>query len=92
MKGAYLDPDDLGNLFKAVPRFKYLHDKIQEYSCWDFRCLQHPNFDWEAREVNEDRQKHREACLLHYNCLVEDVQRYCGWRFTGDHRRVEEML
>ena len=33
LKGAYLDPDDLGNLFKAVPRSKYLHDKIQEYSC-----------------------------------------------------------
>ncbi len=39
LKGAYLDPEDLKNLYKAVPRSKYLHDKIDEYAGWDFRCL-----------------------------------------------------
>ena len=92
LKSSFLDEDSKKNLCDTIPKAKLLLNKILEYQQWDFHCLCHPNFDWESSNINEDCQKHREACLVHYNCVIEDIQRYCGWHFMGDHRHVEEML
>jgi hypothetical protein len=91
-KSHFMDTDSEKSICAAIPNAKFLRQKLKEYEHWDFRCLRHPNFDWESSKINEDREKHREACLLFYNGSIEDTQRYCGWRFTGDHRRVQEML
>jgi hypothetical protein len=34
----------------------------------------------------------RLAAFLFYDLDIASVQRYCGWRFTGDHWRSDEML
>ena len=34
----------------------------------------------------------RNACLLHYNIDLNVVQRYCGDKWTGEHRRTDQML
>jgi hypothetical protein len=91
-KSGYVDTASIIFICHAIPNAKFLLKKIQEYAQWDFRCLRHPNFDWESKSVNNEREKHREACLIYYDCSIEAVQRYCGGRFTGDHRRVQEML
>jgi hypothetical protein len=58
----------------------------------DFRILQHPNTDWQATKVNENKMFLRMAALYHYNIDVALLQRYCGWRHTGNHRRWQEIL
>jgi len=34
----------------------------------------------------------RDACLIHYNMDTEAVQRFCGGRWMGEHRRTLEMM
>ena len=34
----------------------------------------------------------RNACLLHYVMDLSAVQRYCGGRWKGEHRRTDQML
>jgi hypothetical protein len=58
----------------------------------DFRILQHPNTAWESTTINDDKMYLRMAALYHYDMDVTSLQRYCGWRHTGDHRRWEETL
>jgi hypothetical protein len=68
-------------------------NKWRRYQRMDFRPLQLMPFEWEAQsEVNEHKQTLQEACLFHYNFDVASVQRYCGRRFTGDHRQVKQIL
>ena len=66
--------------------------KIQEYAKWDFCCLHYPNFNWESKDVNEERDTHCEACLTYYDSSIEDLQCYWREQFAGDHCQVQEML
>jgi hypothetical protein len=82
LKREYLTKSDLKNFFKAMPAAQYLYGRIIALRHLDFRALRHPNFDWEAKEVNTDRQLLREAAILHYdgwfqpsNCTVEGAIR-----------------
>jgi hypothetical protein len=72
-KSHYLTKRSIQSICRAIPNDYFLYTKIQEYAQWDFRCLRHPNFDWEAQEVNNNREKHCNACLIHYDCSIEAV-------------------
>jgi hypothetical protein len=92
LKREYLTKSDLQNFFQAMPAAQYLHGRIIALKHIDFRALRHPNFDWEAKEVNTDRQLLREAAILHYDGSYPALQLYCGGRNTGAQRRVQQLL
>jgi hypothetical protein len=58
----------------------------------DVGALQYPNFNWEATTVNKDKTFLCMAAFYHYNFDIASLQRFCGWRATGEHRRQEEFL
>jgi hypothetical protein len=91
-KSNFLDATDLANLYQALPRALFLHQRVEAFKNIDFCALRHPNFDWEAKSINTDQQILREAALLHYNGSYSAVQLYCGWKNTGAHRRVQQIL
>ena len=92
LKRDYLTASDLKNLFIAMPAAQFLHQKITDCKYMDFRALRHPNFDWEAKTINSDRQLLREAALIHYDGWYPAIQLYCGWRNTGGQRRTQQIL
>ena len=34
----------------------------------------------------------RNACLIHYDMNLSAVQRYCGGKWTGEHRGIDQIL
>jgi hypothetical protein len=92
LKRDYLTKSDLKNCFQAMPAAQYLHGRIIALQHINFRALRHPNFDWEAKEVNTDRQLLREAAILHYDGWYPALQLYCGGRNTGAQHRVQQLL
>jgi hypothetical protein len=92
-KSGFLGQIDTFRVCKAVKGALTVLNKWRRYHRMDFRPLQLMPFEWEAQAmVNEQKQILREACLFYYDFDVAAVQRYCGGRFTGDHRRVEQIL
>ena len=92
LKRDYLTTSDLKNLFIAMPAAQFLHKKIVACKYIDFRALRHPNFNWDAKTINLDRQILRETALIHYDGWYPAIQLYCGWRNTGDQRRTQQTL
>jgi hypothetical protein len=92
LKSGFLDQA----LVDAVRKWSVKYDLL--VSSWlatrhiDFRALQYPNFDWEATTVNKDKMFLRMAAFYHYDFDIASLQRFCGWRATGEHRRQEELL
>lgn len=58
----------------------------------DFRILRLPSFDWEATTIDKDKMFLRLAAFFHYDFDIPSVIKYCGWRWTGEHRRTKEIL
>lgn len=93
LKGRFLEHGEILALDKIFDDTKKLDDEIKALQDTDFRPLQHLNLGWnEQTRINEDRARLRLACLLHYDLDFASVQRYCGGRFMGEHRRSEQML
>jgi hypothetical protein len=46
----------------------------------------------QATSINDQKMYLRMAALYHYDIDVASLQRYCGWRHTGNHRRWPETL
>jgi hypothetical protein len=80
----------------VIRQLNVMHDLL--VSGWlatrhiDFRALQYPNFAWEATSVNKDKMFLRMAAFYHYDLDIASLQRFCGWRATGEHRRQDELL
>ena len=49
------------------------------------------NPEEELRIVANKKVLHN-ACFLHYNMDLSAVQRYCGGKWTGEHRETDQML
>ena len=65
----------------------------------DFSALQLLSFYYDKYDslevestVNDLEKELRDACLLHYDMDLSVVQQYCGGRWTGEHRRTNQML
>jgi hypothetical protein len=97
-KGPWLSPVDKANLAMISTRFERLEKLRQMTHRLDFRALRLPNFDWQlseegaADQIDYQKMLLRVACWIHYDGMIEFVQRYAGWRHTGDHVRRQEML
>jgi hypothetical protein len=75
-----------------MPAAQYLHGHILALKSIDFWALCHPNFDWEAKTVNTDRQLRQEVALLHYDGWYLALQLYFGGHNTGSQRRTQQIL
>jgi hypothetical protein len=59
----------------------------------DFSPLKEPRLNFEDQsEIQEERVKMADACLLHYAGEIGMLVRYCGGEFTAAHRDVEQIL
>jgi hypothetical protein len=93
LKSGFLSTKLIETIRQADTRTRVLVDAYYTCKTLDFRVIQHPSFDWDiTQEINRPRMFLRMAALLHYDLDIATVQRYSGWRFTGDHRRRDEML
>jgi hypothetical protein len=93
LKSNMLSPALQATMRDTDPRVEFLFDAHEAFKRLDFQVLQLPTFQWDSqKEVNRDKMRLRTACLLHYDLDVAAVQRFCGWRYTGEHRRWEELL
>jgi hypothetical protein len=93
LKSGFLPCETICTIRAADPRANNLVDCWQQFRQIDFRRLQIPTFDWENENgVNRHKMRLRTAALLHYDLDLAAVQRYCGWRLTGAHRRQAQML
>ena len=43
-------------------------------------------------QIEESKKILRDACLIHFDMNLDLVQRYCGGRWLGEHRRTNQML
>jgi hypothetical protein len=93
LKSGLLSEAIIQTIRDADPRAKNLVDGWREFRNIDFRRLRTPTFDWENSDsVNRHKMRLRTAALFHYDLDLAAVQRYCGWRMTGEHRRQQQML
>ena len=66
----------------------------------DFSALQILPLDWDITEATEQDEQAvlanktilQDACLIHYNLDLECLQRFCGGRWMGEHRRTVQAL
>ena len=65
----------------------------------DFSALKLLPFDHDIYDNPEEKKKTiankkvlRNACFLHYNMNLSAIQQYCGGKWTGEHRRTDQML
>ena len=92
-KSNVLGEEDEENIKIIYPDSRKLRAEMERLRHRDFRALTFFNFHGEGQpDINRKREEMRLACLLHYDLDLAAVQRYCGGRFTGSHRRVEEMM
>jgi hypothetical protein len=93
LKSGFLSEPTIQTIRQADLRTKNLVDGWREFRDIDFRRIRVPTFDWENEDgVNRDKMRMRTAALFHYDLDLAAVQRYCGWRLTGEHRRQQQML
>jgi hypothetical protein len=75
-------------------------NKMRELRRVDFSALQIIPLDWnheeedqaEVKVIRANKRILQDACLIHYNMDTEAVQRFCGGRWMGEHRRTLEMM
>ena len=85
VKSGYLDQLSILQIQCVNLRFDLLIQGWLATRRIDFRALHYPNFDWEATTVNKDKMFLRMAAFYHYDFDVASLQRFCGWRATGEH-------
>lgn len=92
LKSGYLDQI-------LISRLQQLNVKLElQIKGWlatqqiDYQALQYPHFACKATIINEDKIFLYMAAFYHYDLNAASLQRFCGWRSTGDHRCQEELL
>jgi hypothetical protein len=85
LKSGFLGQFDIWSIQGINVHFNLFVKGYNQTRNIDFRILQHPNTDWQATKINEEKMFLRMAALYHYNMDVTSLQRYCGWLHTGDH-------
>ena len=100
-KYEYLEESDADNLAEAFGEVgTIVKKKVEDYKRYDFSALQIIPLDWNIEDDDPEMEKRiqkqktilQDACLIHYNMNLEAVQRFCGGRFIGEHRRTLQML
>ena len=100
-KLGYLRTDDNEpeTLAKLLPCREATLSMISDLARVDFSALKLLPFDHdiyndpeEELRIVANKKVLRNACLLHYNMHLSAVQRYCGGKWTGEHRRTDQML
>ena len=100
-KNGYLDENDANNLAEVFGEVgEIVKKKVKNYKKIDFSALQILPLDWDIEDEDPEMEKRiqrqktilQDACLIHYDMNLEAVQRFCGGRFTGEHRRTLQML
>jgi hypothetical protein len=98
LKGSWLTDVEKEAVAQINVQFTRISRLLQATRRIDFRALQLPNFDWKQSEeggpdqIDYNKMLLRLACWFHYDGMIEFVQRYCGWRHTGEHVRRKQML
>ena len=99
MEDEICDVINTTSLAKALPYGEMTLLKLREYQRIDFTALQLLSVDYdtakyesEEKAIVRNKKLLRDACLLHYDMDLSAVQRYCGGRWTGEHRMTDEML
>jgi hypothetical protein len=92
-KQGFLDAEDMGNLFKAMPSTRTLWNEYQRVAHIDWTPLCEPNPNWkEQTEIDDNRVDMRTAMLFHYNLDLSAVHRKLGGNHVGAHRNPEFIL
>jgi len=86
------------NLRVIILHYLLSSEKIKKYKYIDFSALKLIPLDFDnetdtsSEEIRNQKRILRDACLIHYNMDLSAVKRYCGGRWTGEHRRTNRML
>ena len=100
-KSDYLSTDDKEpeTVAKLLPCGEATLSMISDLARVDFSALKLLPFDhniydgaWDKRRIIANKKVLCNACLLHYNIDLSAVQRYYGGKWTGKHRRTDQML
>ena len=100
-KLGYLSTDDTEpeTLAKLLPFGEATLSMIGDLARVDFSALKLLPFDHdiyddpeEERQIVANKKVLRNACLLHYDMDLSAVKRYCGGKWTGEHRRTDQMI
>ena len=98
-KSGYLSADDDKKLAKLLPCGEATLAMISDLARVDFSALKllpldHDIYDDPKEEalIIANKKVLRNACLLHYDMDLSAVQRYCGGKWTGEHRQTDQML
>ena len=100
-KSGYLDAtlDEPATLATELPFGETTHSMLSNLQRVNFSALKipplyHDIYDDpnQEKKILADKLILRNACLLHYNMDLGAVQRYCGGKWTGEHRRTDQML
>jgi hypothetical protein len=92
-KQGFLDAEDMGNLFKAMPSTRTLWNEYQRVAHIDWTPLCEPNPNWkEQTEIDDNRVDMRTAMLFHNNLDLSAVHRKLGGNHVGAHRNPEFIL
>ena len=100
-KYEYLEESDADNLAEAFGEVgTIVKKKVEDYKRYDFSALQILPLDWDIEDDDPEIEKRiqkqktilQDACLIHYDMNLEAVQRFCGGRFTGEHRRTLQIM
>ena len=72
---------------------------VRDLALVDFSALKLLPFDHdiydnpeEEKQIITNKKVMRNACLIHYDMDLSAVQRYCSGKWTGEHRRIDQML
>ena len=100
-KSGYLGTDNKEpeTLAKLLPCGEATLSMISNLARVDFSALKLLPFDHDIyndpgdeRRIIINKKVLRNAGLLHYDMDLSAVQRYCGDKWTGEHRRTDQML
>ena len=100
-KSGYLDKDDSEpeTLAKLLPCGEATLSMISDLARDNFSGLKLLPFDHdihnnpeEEKTIITNKKVMRNACLIHYDMDLCAVQRYYGGKWTGEHRRTDQML
>ena len=94
-KGPWLNTDQESRVADSLPEGRKTLKKVQDYKDIDFTALQllpldHDDENFEA--TRKSKKILRDACLIHFDMNLDLVQRYCGGRWLGEHRRTNQMF
>jgi hypothetical protein len=93
LKSGFLDQASINEIRKWNVKYDLLISGWLATRHINFQALQYSNFDWEATTVNKDKMFLRMAAFSYYHDFdIASLQRFCGWRATGERRRQEELL